>query len=41
MAENTATTQPRKLVLESKAANFREFCDLMTTFAENQLDFHR
>ena len=27
--------------LESKADNFAQYCALMTSFAENQLDFHR
>lgn len=27
--------------LDSKAENFKEFCGLMTAFAENQLDLHR
>ena len=29
------------MILDSRATDFKEFCDLMTTFAENQLDFHR
>ncbi|TNV85604.1 hypothetical protein FGO68_gene11333 [Halteria grandinella] len=37
MAENSN----RAVVLDSRATSFKEFCDLMTTFAENQLDFHR
>jgi hypothetical protein len=31
----------KTLQLDSRAANFKEFCELMTAFAENQLDFHR
>ena len=31
----------KPLNLDSYATDFKEFCQLMTAFAENQLDFHR
>ena len=38
---STVAPSSKPMNLESTASSFRDFCLLMTAFAENQLDLHR